>query len=219
MQGLSINWFDLMALFALVVGAFVGRKRGLSEELLPVVQWLGMVVISGLFYEPLGRLLSLLTQLTLLPSNILAYLALMVLVGLIFQGIRTLVGDKLVESDVFGKLEYFLGAVAGSVRFACIVVAVLAVLHARYFSPQELAAQAKMQRDNFGNVTFPTFGTIQKDVFARSRSGRFVERYLTQQLISPTAPGTRAVNRIGIAERREKLVDEALGAIEGNQRK
>lgn len=212
MRGLPINWFDLIAVFALMVGAVVGRRKGLSEELLPVVQWLGMVVISGLFYEPLGRFLSLSTQLRLLPSNIIAYLSLMVLIGLVFQWIKTLVGDKLVESDVFGKLEYYLGSVAGVIRFACILIAVMAILHARYFSPQELAAQAKMQRENFGSISFPTLGSLQKDVFVRSTTGRLAERYLTQQLISPTPPAARAVNnRLGLGKRREKLVNEALG--------
>ena len=46
LKNFTLSWFDLVALAVLVVGLFRGRKRGMSEELLDVFQWLLIVVIS-----------------------------------------------------------------------------------------------------------------------------------------------------------------------------
>src|SRR2546422_4577368 len=44
----GINWFDLFVLVMLVVGIFVGRKRGMSLELLSVLQWLMIVFVAAI---------------------------------------------------------------------------------------------------------------------------------------------------------------------------
>lgn len=211
MAGLPINWFDLTLMVVLVAGAVIGRKKGLSEELLPGMQWLAVVALGALFYKPIGKFLSAYTGLSLLLSYICSYLFVALLIGFVFGWIRTLVGEKLVSGDAFGRLEFPLGMLAGVVRFVCIVLVMLALLHARYFSPQELAAQARMQRENFGSISFPTLGLLQKSVFAESVSGRFIKKYFDQQLITATSPSARAVERLGIGKRREKIVNETLG--------
>lgn len=211
MTGLPINWFDLTLAAILIAGAVTGRRKGMSEEFLPVMQWLSIVAVGALFYRPLGELLSAYTGITLLVSFIVSYALVAALIRLGFGWIKTMVGEKLVGSDVFGRVEFSMGAFAGTLRFACILLAVLAVLHARYFSPQELAAQARMQRENFGSITFPTLGAVQQSIFDKSITGRFIEKYLSAQLIASTSPRARAFERLGIGKRRENMVNEALG--------
>ena len=51
----SFNWFDLCVLALLIVGIVVGRKRGMSVELLSVLQWLVIVVVADVtFTKPRG---------------------------------------------------------------------------------------------------------------------------------------------------------------------
>ena len=51
---LTYNWFDLVVFVFLVIGVFRGRKRGMSEELLSIFQWLSIVLASANFYRPVG---------------------------------------------------------------------------------------------------------------------------------------------------------------------
>lgn len=211
LQALPINWFDLIVLAVLIVGVIVGRKRGLSEEMLDLVQWLGIVVVCALYYEPIGRFVAVYTSATLLVSFIATYLFLALLIRLFFGWLKRRVGEKLVESDVFGNFEYYLGMLAGAVRYACILVVVMALVHSRRISPEQLAAQAKMQRENFGTISFPTFGLLQQAMFDQSVSGRFVKKYLAEQLIAATPADQRVIQREGIGARRQRAVEETMG--------
>ncbi|MBI4657680.1 MAG: CvpA family protein [Verrucomicrobia bacterium] len=211
LSNLPFNWVDLVAMGILIVGLIVGRKKGMSEELLPVFQWLAIVVVGALYYQPAGRFLSAYTHMSLLMAFVVTYLANAVGHILFFSWVKRLVGEKLVEGDLFGAFEYYLGMVAGAVRYLCILMAVFALLHARYISPEQLAAEAKTQRENFGSVTFPTLGMLQQAVFQRSATGRLVKKYLNEQLIEATPPNQQVVKREGVARRRERAVNEVLG--------
>ena len=208
---LPFNWVDLVVLATLVVGMVIGRKKGLSGELLPVFQWLAIVVVGALYYEPLGKFLAGYTNMSLLTAYLVIYLGNAAGHVFLFGWLKRMVGEKLVAGDIFGSLEHYLGMAAGAVRFACILMVVLAVLHARYISPEQLAAEAKMQRDNFGTISFPTLGSLQQAVFKQSATGRCIKRYLNEQLIVATPPNHYVVNREGVARRRERAVDEVIG--------
>ena len=183
----------------------------MSEELLDVLQWLVIVVVGALAYRPAGQALADYTHITPATGCLLAYLFVVGSVRMFFGWIKRMVGEKLVASDVFGSWEYYLGMIAGAVRFICGLVVVLAVLNAPYISPEQLAAQARMQRENFEDISFPTVGTLQQTVFTGSASGRFTKRYLAHELIVTTAAdsGTKAVDTIG--RQRERAVSEVLG--------
>jgi uncharacterized membrane protein required for colicin V production len=46
----KFNYFDVIVVVWLIIGLLRGRKRGMSQELLPTLQWLGIVIVCGLFY-------------------------------------------------------------------------------------------------------------------------------------------------------------------------
>lgn len=209
MKNLSVNWFDLVAVIMLVIGFIRGRKRGMSEELLDVLQWLIIVVVSALLYAPLGKFVSSFTHMSLLLSYITSYVVIAIAIKLVFTVIKRGVGEKIIGSDVFGSMEYYLGTVAGAVRYLCMLIFAMAILNAKYISEAELAALAKVQKDNFGSISFPTLGSLQQDIFNKSFTGQMARRYINNQLITPTAYGPDT-QREGVARRRERAVDEAI---------
>ena len=211
LENLPFNWVDLAVLGALIVGAIIGRKKGISEELLPVFQWLAIVVVGALYYEPMGKFLAGYTNMSLLLAYLTVYAGIAVGHVFFFSWVKRLVGEKLVAGDLFGGLEYYLGVAAGILRAACIVIVAFALLHSPYFSPEQLAADAKMQRDNFGSISFPTVSQLQQAVFQQSATGRCVKKYLNEQLIASTPPNQYLVKREGVARRRERAVDEVIG--------
>ena len=109
-------------------------------------------------------------------------------VTLMFIFVNQTLGEKLKGSDTFGKAEFYLAMPAGMLRFACIIIALLALLNARYYTTAEVKAMTKYQNENYGSNFFPTLASLQDDVFRRSFVGGQIERHLNFLLIKPTAP-------------------------------
>jgi uncharacterized membrane protein required for colicin V production len=209
-SAINFNWFDLVALVMVGVGVFIGRKRGMSSELLDLVQWLLIVFLAGMASDPFGRMLSDITGFSPLSTFIMAYLLTAGFIKLLFVLIKRMAGEKLVGSDMFGNFEYYLGMVAGAIRFACITIFALALLNAKPVTDAELAAQVKYQNDNLGSVYFPPFGSIQRSVFKDSFIGKLVKDNLSAQLINVDPAAGSGVSRENIGQSRMREVDNVL---------
>ena len=210
MNALPFNWIDLAIVAVIAIGVVRGRKRGMSEELLDVVKWLVILLACSRLYEPLGVMLAGATVFSTLSCYVAVYALLAMLVALIFGAIRRQIGAKLVSSDFFGMGEYYLGMAAGGFRYACIVLVVMAFLHARHYSEAELQAQVAQQERDFGSSFFPTFGTFQQSVFHQSFVGSQVRQYLGTLLIASTAPSSRGLEKHEAVRARERGVYDLL---------
>jgi uncharacterized membrane protein required for colicin V production len=208
---LTYNWFDLAVFAFLVVGVFRGRKRGMSEELLAIMQWLSIIAASAYFYRPFGLFLVSVTGMTRLFGYTTAYLLIALGIKLFFSFIKRAAGEKLVGSDIFGRMEYYLGMAAGMLRYACMLLMFMAFLNARYISEAELRRVATLQKDNFGDISFPTFGSFQQDVFKKSLVGSLTKQHLSDHLIV-TGPddGKTKASGDGIGKRREREVQDII---------
>jgi hypothetical protein len=98
---------------------------------------------------------------------------------------------------------------AGLLRHLAILLFCMSLLHAPNISAQHKAAQAKMQKESFGSISFPTLGSLQDDVFKGSAFGRAVKQRLENLLIKPTP--TAASKRDGLGRRRQRDVEDAAG--------
>jgi uncharacterized membrane protein required for colicin V production len=202
------NWFDLVVLATVISGVLVGRKRGMSLELLDLLQWLAIIFVSGMAYVPLGKALADSANLGALSAFVLAYLLVAACLKLLFLLLKRLTGEKLLGSDTFGGYEYYLGMVAGGVRFLCILMFVLALMHAKQVSKTELDSQLKDQKENLGSVYFPPYGTIQRSIFQESACGRAVQQYLAAQLITVDPSVGRTSRNETIYRKHQRDLDE-----------
>ena len=184
---LPVNLFDFALVAVLVVGVFRGRKHGMSEELLGLLKWLAILVVCALVYQPLGKMFAGSTF-SLVSGYVMAYVAAALIVVALFAGIKRGLGGKLLGSDLFGKAEYYLGMGSGLVRFTCMLLVALALLNARYFSPDEVKAMENFQNDVYGSNFFPGLHSAQSVVFERSLLGPWIKDNLGFLLIKPTAP-------------------------------
>jgi uncharacterized membrane protein required for colicin V production len=203
----QVHPFDLLLALILGIGVFRGRKRGMSEELLDVVEWVVIVVGCGLAYRHVSNLLGA-GSMPVIWADILSYLLIGAIIMLIFKSIKRAVGEKLIEGDTFGRFEYYLGMLSGALRFFCVTFVFLALLNAKYVSPAERAANVKMQQENFGSISFPTLASLQQEIFKKSFSGTFIGKNLKPLLIKPVASGPSGD---GIGRRRERAVNEIIG--------
>lgn len=188
LNSLPGNMFDLIVVAVLIAGLLRGRKHGMSEELMSLIKWLAVVVGCALIYEPVGRWMSQSSPFSLLASFMFVYaMGAMLILGL-FALCKHQLGGKLVGSDVFGSTEYYLGMGSGVVRFGCMLLAALALLNARYFTPAEVQAMERFQNDVYGANYFPTLHTAQEVVFEKSLAGPWIKGHLGFLLIKPTQP-------------------------------
>lgn len=185
---LPINWFDIAVVLMLAIGYTRGKKHGMSQESMAVLKWVILVVVAAIAYEPLGLFLAETLKIGKLFAFILAYTLAAGVVAGVFVYLNRTVGEKLKGSDTFGKAEFYLAMPAGMLRFACVVLVLLALLNARYYTTAEVKAMAKFQNDNYGSSFFPSLSSVQDDVFTRSFVGKQVKEHLSFLLIKPTAP-------------------------------
>ncbi|MCL4179801.1 MAG: CvpA family protein [Verrucomicrobia bacterium] len=209
MNQLGINWFDAVFLALIAAGIAVGRKRGMSTELLDLIQWALIVVVCSFTYAPLGKELSQFTGFSPVTSSILAYLLVAGGIFGLFLALKRYVGRKLFGSDVFGTTEYYLGMVAGAVRFFLILIFALALFNAPQTSDAELAKRIAAQNESLGAIYFPPLGSIQRSVFRDSLSGRLINEQLSAQLIQVNSAAGNS--RENIWRRRENEVNEIVG--------
>jgi uncharacterized membrane protein required for colicin V production len=174
-NGLPFNWFDVVVVVVLMFGLVRGRRNGMSRELLPVLEWLVLVPVCGLCYPMLAGALA-----GFVPDAfwncLVAYLALALAVLIVFTILKRLFAEKLVKSDFFKGGEYYLGMLSGLVRYACVLVFVLALLNAPVYTQAQIAQQAAYDQKNFGGGLFagnyfPHMSQIQASVFQESFIG------------------------------------------------
>ena len=185
---LPFNWFDIVVMIVLLVGVRSGRKHGMSQEVMFMLTWVALVILCGIAYEPLGLWLASTAGLGKLLSYVLAYALTAAFVALVFVFLQRVIGERLKGSDTFGKAEYYLAMPAGMLRFACIILAFLALLNARLYHTYEIKAMTKFQDENYGSQFFPTLQSVQSDVMEQSFVGSQARKYLSFLLIKPTAP-------------------------------
>jgi uncharacterized membrane protein required for colicin V production len=199
-SAVHINYFDLAVVIWLIVGIFRGRKHGMSQELLPLVQWIAVIVATSFLYLPLARLMVQRLGLTLLPCALLSYVFIGCFVYALLGKLKKKLDDTFQEGDYFGDGEYYLGMVSGVIRFACILVAGLALLNSRIVTKAEREATVKMQAQAFESIQFPTFGEVQNVILLESGTGNLVRAYLPHFLIAPVnyndAPPPRTIGKM-----------------------
>jgi len=212
LANLPVSWVDFLTIVLLLIGLVRGRKRGLSEEFLDTTQWVLIVVLGGLFYKTIGKALNQKPFFSLLTYYMFSYMLIALMVKLVFFMIKTKVGQKLIEGDVFGRFEFYGGMAAGAVRFACVYFFVLSLLHAPFYSEEYLKQRAKEVDYNYGSDFFPHPCKIQPSVFKHSYTGIGAEKFLAMLLIEPTAVESNSLRTDrSVARRNERQIDAIMG--------
>lgn len=206
MNQLPFNYVDLIIIGLLVAGIFRGRKRGMSEEFLTFVQWLVIVIGGSLVYEGGAAFIKQTVPFSLLVCNLMIYVLFALLVKLLFNQIKRAVGEKILSSNFFGTSEYYLGMLAGMIRFGCVILMVMALMNARLITAEERAATARYQRKNFETISFPTFGSIQQSILFESFAGKQVREHLNFLLIKSSTWESMPLRR-----RDDKALDDVVG--------
>ena len=196
LDNLPVNWFDGVVAGMLIIGLFRGRKHGMSKEALPLLKWVSLVVVCGLWYQTAAQRLVNTAALSRRASCIFGYLLLAFVIFLVFSVLRWLLVYRLAGNNLFGSGEYYLGMLSGMIRYACMLLAVLALLNAPFYTATDVTKHDAYVKRWFGGGLysgdyFPSLYTIQEQVFAKSFTGPYIKDYLGPLLIE-TAPPLKA---------------------------
>jgi len=212
----KFNYFDLVAIVWLIIGFFRGRKRGMSGEFLPLMQWVAIVVLGGLFYTQVSVYIHQYAQFGWLWSNVSAYLLIAAAIHLVYKWLQGIFAERLVEKDPFGRGEFYLGMMAGVTRFACMIIFAMALMNSRIGTAAELAQMEKFQARWFSDIRFPTYGEFQQDVLLKSFSGKFVQVHLKNVLIASVTSGAGiprpSPRSASIAQKKNAEIDDILSS-------
>jgi hypothetical protein len=177
----------------LIMGLFLGRKHGMSKEVLPLLKWVSLVLVCGIWYPMAAQLLVNTAELGRVSSNIFGYLLLALAIFLVFAILKWLLASRRTENNLFGGGEYYLGMLSGMIRFACMLLAVLALLNAPYYTAAEIKKHDAYVKRWFGGGLysgnyFPSLHTVQEEVFSKSFTGPYIKDYLGPLLIEIAPP-------------------------------
>lgn len=182
---LNLAWFDGAVLLLLWVGLIRGRTKGVSAQLLELLQWLGTVFLGVLLYRPIGHWLQPHLQVSSVAANVIAFLLIGGLLKLAIARLEDGMSEKLLSGDYFGRMEYPLGMLAGVLIHAAMILAALSLTRARLVTTEELNLSRKKQLAELGSTFFPDLGKVQEEIFEKSMSGKFIHQHLGQHLIQP----------------------------------
>ncbi len=199
-QRLAFNWFDVALVGLLVFGFWRGRKRGMTKEFLPTLQWVAILLGAGFGHIYLADWLQHEGVVRQVFGNkfnehtaalMSAYLAIALVIFVVFVTLRRKFNPKLEGSNFFGGNEYYWGIPAGMVRFLAIVLVALALLNAPYYSSAEVAAAKAYNNRWYGGGLkdyqgdfIPRMDEVQDAVFKQSLSGPLIRDYLSVLLIN-----------------------------------
>jgi uncharacterized membrane protein required for colicin V production len=185
-MNLPFNWFDIAILAVLGLGLQRGRKHGMSEEIMLVIKWLSIIILGGLGYEIVGDVISESSVFSHLASYLMAYTIITLGITVAFLVIKKMANGKLVGSDVFGSGEYYLGMIAGVVRYSCILIFGMALLNAPLYTKAQKDADIAFQNNVYGSTFFPKLYSVQEAVFEKSFLGPYIHDGLGFLLIKST---------------------------------
>jgi len=213
-KNLTFGWIDGIVLIWLIVGLLRGRKQGMTQELLPLLYWVSTVLLGGYYNQPVGAFIRDYTKgaFDVQWSCITAYALIAFCLALFFALVKHWLGDKLTGSDVFGRAEYYLGMISGVIRFAAMLLVLMALMHSRVIAQKELDDINVQMHKNLEDIHPPRYiyGSIEQAIFTKSLSGTFVQNELPDLLITNCPPPERPVGE-SPKKKLQDAIDNPLG--------
>ncbi len=117
----TLNWYDLVVIVALLYGAWSGLRAGLTGEIIRVIGLVLMIVLAVEFYLPAGNLLQTHSRLDPELANLLAFVAIAVVVHLIALAARLATHKQMQKLKFAAVMENVGGSFAGVIRMTVIM--------------------------------------------------------------------------------------------------
>jgi uncharacterized membrane protein required for colicin V production len=176
------NWYDIVAIAALIYGVFAGIRNGFSGEVIMVLGLLLMVVLALSFYARGGGWLMEVSGMTVELANLVAFISIAMLVYVVTLVIRMMVHRKLKQMKFAAAVENIGGGVAGFLRMLVVMAWLTVVL--------SLTRSPFLHEQVAHNSRFGAFVVEQFPAVAAVAKKQFPEKvWLLKDLKRPKEPG------------------------------
>ncbi len=216
-ESFIFGWFDGVMIILIIIGLLRGKKRGMSAEFLDLIQWLIIIAGGGALNQPLGTMLAQASGMKLNIAALLVYVGFAILMKTIFIMFKGGIGKKLAGSELFGGMEYYLGMFAGMVRYACMGLAVVAMVNAWDITDVQVNDALASQKKELGKVYFPPPVAIQYSLCKESFVGTFVKHHLPTLLVT-SSPLTSTPKQENIGQKLQNDLDDIVGSKSGTNK-
>ena len=197
--------FDVIAVALLGFGFWRGRRNGMTKEFLPFFKWVSIVIACTAGYSWLGTVLIQQGVIRSVFGNtfrestaafVASYLIIAFVVFLVFAQLKNTFRERVEGSNTFGNSEYYLGMMAGTLRYACMMIFFLALLNAPVYSLADIHNRQEFNNRWFGGGLqgysgdfIPSIDEVQSAVFKDSLVGPEIKKNLSMLLINSDASG------------------------------
>lgn len=123
----KINWVDILAVIIIARTSYVALQDGLSHEIFPLIGTAFTAAISLQYYRNIAFFAKNVIDIPISILDLLAFTALVIVIGLIFKLIRVLV-DAIMQVTWHPFAEKFGGLICGIARGSIVVSLVLIMM-------------------------------------------------------------------------------------------
>ena len=125
---LRLNWIDVIVIFIMLRTSYVAFVDGLSHEIFPLIGAVSVLILSLHYYNILALFISRhILQVNTAVAVFFSFLALVIIIGLVFRLLRGLV-DAIIKVSWHPALEKFGGLVVGVMRASVVASTTLIIL-------------------------------------------------------------------------------------------
>lgn len=122
-----INWVDILIVIIIARISYVALQDGLSHEIFPLIGTALTAAISMRYYHELSMFIQGMAGMSVQILEVLAFIALVIVIGFIFKLARFLV-DALLKVTWHPFVEKFGGLIFGFLRASVVVSIVLTIM-------------------------------------------------------------------------------------------
>ena len=123
-----LNWIDVIVVILILRTSYVAFRHGLSHEIFPLIGAVSTLILSLHYYNTLALLVTRnILQVNTAVAVFFSFLALVIIIGLIFRLLRGIV-DAIVKISWHPALEKFGGLIVGVIRASVVASTVLVIL-------------------------------------------------------------------------------------------
>lgn len=201
------RWFNSVTIIILIIGTVEGWKRGFSVELLNLIRWGLIAVVSALYYEEVSGGLLDYISIDIVILNIISYLLIGLFIWVLISLIKKIIGEKPVSAEVFGWTENPLGAMAGLVKAFLIILVCFAIINPITFNSNG----TQHNGDKPQNKMYSGMEIIKEQVLKKSVIGGIVsERLAFLMITKPVKPLNKKIEKLTPKDRLEKELNEVI---------
>lgn len=176
--------FDILITTLLVLGIATGAAAGIGEMLWALIRWPAMVALGLIAAGALGPALAESFRLDASQGSVAGYLGVALVIGIGTALLQKHYGNRVLAAIPAGRVDRFLGGLAGLVARAACILLVLALLHPIDGRNVDWNPAATNSEGAVKELFLAILGSVRRAAIDESWFGQYLEKNWVDLLLS-----------------------------------